>query len=82
MARAMAPGKNVAFMCFMMWMVGNGIQLFSIIFTITGITQPITAMLGAAKREWAAGHSRCLCCCVVCRSFIARLVACEVYDVP
>ncbi|GBF88021.1 1-acyl-sn-glycerol-3-phosphate acyltransferase [Raphidocelis subcapitata] len=44
-ARANAPLRQVGFMCFMMWMMGNGIQIFSIIMTLSGLAQPITAIL-------------------------------------
>lgn len=65
MARALAPAKSVGFMCFMMWMVGSGIQLFSIIFTVTGITSPISAILKSGARKYSAddaGELRRPCC--------------------
>lgn len=35
-------------MMFMLYMMGNGLQIFSIIMTLTGLTGPLTAM-------WASG---------------------------
>jgi hypothetical protein len=46
-ARATAPVKNVALMCFMAWMSGNGIQIFSIIMTFSLLAQPLSAILGS-----------------------------------
>lgn len=49
-SRAMAPMKQVGLMCFMMYMTGNTIQIFSLLTTISGIVQPITAI-------WKSGDS-------------------------
>lgn len=45
MSRARAPLKQVGFMCFMMYMSGNTIQIFSLMMTISGIAGPIQAIL-------------------------------------
>lgn len=42
---------QVGFMCFMMWMMGNGIQIFSIMMTITGLTTPIMAIMKSGQSE-------------------------------
>lgn len=47
--RATGPIKQVAFMCFMMWMMGNGIQIFSIIMTLSGLAQPIMAIVKSGE---------------------------------
>lgn len=41
---ASAPFKQVGFMCFMMWMMGNGIQIFSIFMVISGLAGPVMAI--------------------------------------
>jgi hypothetical protein len=41
---ASAPFRQVGFMCFMMWMMGNSIQIFSIIMTLSGLAAPIMAI--------------------------------------
>lgn len=38
-------------MCFMMWMMGNGIQIFSIIMTLSGLAQPIVAIAKSHEGE-------------------------------
>lgn len=48
-AKATAPFKQVAFMCFMAWMFGNGIQIFSIMMTVGLIATPLTAILNCAE---------------------------------
>eukprot|EP00878_Enallax_costatus_P012958 GHUV01013532.1.p2 GENE.GHUV01013532.1~~GHUV01013532.1.p2 ORF type:complete len:118 (+),score=32.41 GHUV01013532.1:206-559(+) len=49
MTAATAPMRQVAFMCFMMWMMGNGIQIFSIIMTLSGLASPIMAIANSGK---------------------------------
>eukprot|EP00803_Ostreobium_quekettii_P003493 evm.model.scf_1203.1 EVM.evm.TU.scf_1203.1 scf_1203:13102-13411(-) len=49
MAKARAPFKQVAFMCFMMYMSGTSIQIFSLMMTISGIAGPIQAMLKSGE---------------------------------
>mmetsp|Transcript_4152 Transcript_4152/g.10383 ORF Transcript_4152/g.10383 Transcript_4152/m.10383 type:complete len:172 (-) Transcript_4152:479-994(-) len=48
-ARATAPVKNIAFMCFMAWMSGNSIQIFSIIMTFSLLATPISAILSSGQ---------------------------------
>ncbi|KAI8473114.1 MAG: hypothetical protein J3K34DRAFT_412262 [Monoraphidium minutum] len=36
-------------MCFMMWMMGNGIQIFSIIMTLSGLAQPVMAIVKSGE---------------------------------
>lgn len=45
MTQAYAPLKQVAMLCFMMWMSGSQLHLFSIMTTISGLYQPLSAML-------------------------------------
>ncbi len=45
-AQAFAPLKQVAMLCFMMWMSGSTLHLFSIMTTLSGIYQPLTGALG------------------------------------
>ncbi|WIA16366.1 hypothetical protein OEZ86_007857 [Tetradesmus obliquus] len=42
---ASAPFRQVGFMCFMMWMMGNGIQIFSILMTLSGLATPVMAII-------------------------------------
>ncbi|KAL4444681.1 hypothetical protein ABPG77_002498 [Micractinium sp. CCAP 211/92] len=44
---ATAPFKQVAMLCFMMWMSGSTLHLFSIMTTLSGIYQPLSAILKA-----------------------------------
>mmetsp|Transcript_15862 Transcript_15862/g.49847 ORF Transcript_15862/g.49847 Transcript_15862/m.49847 type:complete len:179 (-) Transcript_15862:14-550(-) len=46
--------KSMGMMAFMMWMSGNGIQIFSIMITATGVFQPIKAIAssGAAFKRF------------------------------
>jgi hypothetical protein len=41
-AQAVAPLKQVAMLCFMMWMSGSTLHLFSIMTTLSGIYQPLS----------------------------------------
>jgi hypothetical protein len=52
---------QTCFMMFMMWMMGNGIQIFSIMMTITGLTQPIMAIARSGQGERAAQRSARAC---------------------
>ena len=54
-SRATGTVKNVGFMCFMMWMSGSQIHLFSIMMTVSGIYQPLMAIANSQQ-------SACLCC--------------------
>jgi flagellar biosynthesis regulator FlbT len=49
--RATTPMRQVGFMCFMMWMMGNGIQIFSIIMTVSGLATPIMAVIKSGEGE-------------------------------
>lgn len=49
MTAASAPLRQVVFMCFMMWMMGNGIQIFSIIMTLSGLATPVMAIVNSGK---------------------------------
>lgn len=46
---AQAPLKNVAMMCFMMWMSGSQLHLFSIMTTASGFYQPLSAILKSGE---------------------------------
>ena len=48
-ARAQGVFKNVGFMCFMMWMSGSQIHLFSIMMTVSGIYQPLMAIMNSRQ---------------------------------
>lgn len=48
-SRATAPFKQVAFMCFMMFMSGNSIQIFSLMMTLSGIATPLQAILKSGE---------------------------------
>ena len=47
--RAQGVFKNVGFMCFMMWMSGSQIHLFSIMMTVSGIYQPLMAIMNSLQ---------------------------------
>ncbi|KAF5838952.1 hypothetical protein DUNSADRAFT_1897 [Dunaliella salina] len=48
-SRATGPIKNIAVMCFMAWMTGNSIQIFSIIMTFSLLAQPFSAILSSGQ---------------------------------
>ena len=50
-ARATAPVKNMLFMCFMAWMSGNGIQIFSIMMTFNLLQAPISAIMSSGQSK-------------------------------
>ena len=52
-SRAAEPVKMVGMMAFMMWMSGSQMHIFSIMTTISGVYQPLMAILGS-------GLSACL----------------------
>lgn len=66
-ARATAPLKQNAFMCFMAWMTGSGIQIFSILMTFNLLSAPLAAIFSSGMSEYAthAPHSAFshLCSC-------------------
>lgn len=47
--RAYGQFKSVAFLCFVMWMSGSQIHLFSIMTTVSGIYQPLMAIVNSEK---------------------------------
>lgn len=49
--RATGSFKNAAFMCFMMWMSGSQIHLFSIMMTVSGIYQPLMAIMNSKQSK-------------------------------
>ena len=57
-ARATSTVKNVGFMCFMAYMSGNGIQIFSILMTFNLLSAPISAILSSGQSEYIHLH----CC--------------------
>lgn len=78
MSKAAGSFKNVGFLCFMMWMSGSQIHLFSIMMLVTGIYQPLStlfsvkqgkAVLNMMPTSWSlelvAAVQVCLClwCC-------------------
>ncbi len=44
MSKALGSFKQVGFLCFMMWMSGSQIHLFSIMMLVTGIYQPFSTL--------------------------------------
>uniref|UniRef100_A0A7R9Z5B9 ER membrane protein complex subunit 4 n=1 Tax=Chlamydomonas euryale TaxID=1486919 RepID=A0A7R9Z5B9_9CHLO len=49
-AKATAPLKQIGFMCFMAWMSGNGIQIFSILMTFNLLSAPIQAIISSGMQ--------------------------------
>ncbi|KAL3161505.1 hypothetical protein ABBQ32_010380 [Trebouxia sp. C0010 RCD-2024] len=49
MSRATGSFKQVGFLCFMMWMSGNQIHLFSIMMLVTGIYQPLSTIFSVTQ---------------------------------
>ena len=47
--RAYAQLKSIAFLCFIMWMSGSQIHLFSIMTTVSGVYQPLMAIINSEK---------------------------------
>ncbi|CAG8530174.1 16587_t:CDS:2 [Funneliformis mosseae] len=43
---ALSPGKNIPMNAFMLWMSGNGVQIFSVMITGMLFFQPIKALMG------------------------------------
>lgn len=46
---ATGQSKNIGMMCFMMYMSGSGIQIFSILVTFNGIITPVRSIMSSAK---------------------------------
>ena len=64
--RAQGVFKNVGFMCFMMWMSGSQIHLFSIMMTVSGIYQPLMAIMNSRQSALVCLQShvvQCHSCC-------------------
>lgn len=52
--------RQVGFMCFMMWMMGSGIQIFSIFMVISGLAAPVMAIYKSGqgmKVLWQSAES-------------------------
>lgn len=49
-AVAKSPGQQLPIACFMMFMAGNGVQVFSIMVTATNIASPLRAILGSGEQ--------------------------------
>eukprot|EP01025_Chloroclados_australasicus_P045625 TRINITY_DN50012_c0_g1_i2.p1 TRINITY_DN50012_c0_g1~~TRINITY_DN50012_c0_g1_i2.p1 ORF type:complete len:144 (+),score=9.64 TRINITY_DN50012_c0_g1_i2:125-556(+) len=47
--KAMDPAKSAGFMCFMLWMSGNSLQIFSIMMLVSCVHSPIQAILNVTK---------------------------------
>lgn len=48
-SKATAPFKNILMLAFMMWMSGSQLHLFSIMTTMSGVYQPLSAILKSAE---------------------------------
>ena len=48
-SRAMEPLKMVGMMAFMMWMSGSQLHIFSIMTTLSGVYQPLVAILNSGS---------------------------------
>ncbi|RUS34914.1 hypothetical protein BC938DRAFT_477828 [Jimgerdemannia flammicorona] len=46
---AMAAGKAIPMQAFMMWMTGNGVQIFSVMFTVMLFWQPFKAIANISQ---------------------------------
>ena len=73
MARATAQAKQVGFMCFMMYMMGSGLHMMSILMTRGGLAGPVMAIWKSGEGErpqrsrgssWGAGWGSggAVCC--------------------
>jgi hypothetical protein len=62
-SRATGTVKNIGFMCFMMWMSGSQIHLFSIMMTVSGIYQPLMAIANSQQSAHTAATGRALPMC-------------------
>ena len=47
--KATAPFKNMLMLAFMMWMSGSQLHLFSIMTTLSGVYQPLSAILKSGE---------------------------------
>ena len=51
MSRATGTARQVGFMCFMMWMMGNSLQIFPLIMTVSGLSTSLMAVLKSREGE-------------------------------
>lgn len=51
MDRATGAFKSIGLLCFMMWMSGSQLHIFSIMSTMSGVFQPLSAILSSGKCE-------------------------------
>lgn len=49
MQKAMDPAKQAGFMCFMLYMSGNSLQVFSIMMLVSCVYSPLAAILNVVK---------------------------------
>ena len=61
MERATGTFKQVGFLCFMMWMSGSQIHLFSIMMLVTGIYQPLSSLFKVREGMKATTLSQSFC---------------------
>ena len=73
--RAQGVFKNVGFMCFMMWMSGSQIHLFSIMMTVSGIYQPLMAIMNSRQSETLSETA-------ASAVFLGKSVLCRSYTIP
>lgn len=70
-ARAAEPLKMVGMMAFMMWMSGSQLHIFSIMTTLSGVYQPLMAILNSGQGAPPERRAPISCVCVrllrVCR---------------
>lgn len=59
--KATGAFKSVGLLCFMMWMSGSQLHIFSIMSTMSGVFQPLSAILSSGKSGCL--HSVCICLC-------------------
>jgi hypothetical protein len=77
---AKSPASQLPMVCFMMWMSGSGVQIFSIMITLTNVASPVRAILSSAaafKRFEEPGVDaalpRLLFCAVHCATLLVAL---------
>ena len=65
--RAQAPLKSVGMLCFMMWMSGSQLHIFSIMMTISGLYQPIMGIVKSREGDrgclWVLKHAQRAAAC-------------------
>ena len=77
---AKSPAGQLPMVCFMMWMAGSGVQIFSIMITLTNVASPVRAIIssGAAFKRFEepgvdALLPRLLFCAVHCCTLLFAL---------